>query len=304
MNITLIIYNRPDTTERVFNAIRQAKPDKLFVVADSPDKDDVKNAERCALVRQIVEKIDWNCQVYRNYADEHMGLDERISSGLSWVFEHVPDSIVLEDDCYPHPSFFPYCSELLDRYRDDERIMCVSGNSFQQDAGHGEFSYYFSRYFHCWGWASWARAWRHFDLSLSGWPEFRDGGGLESWFPNPEERRYWTDIMDMKYEQPGIKWDFGFLFACWAQSGLTVLPWVNLISNIGFSPQGSQAVSAYSGLANMPVRDIGEISHPPFVFRDERADRYEYEYRHTLPSLATRIKANLEQLFSRQSEDP
>jgi hypothetical protein len=298
VNIAFIIFNRPDTTEAVFNAIRRAKPDRLFVISDAPRKDDARYIDSCAAVRKIVDVVDWDCQVHRNYADEHMGLQKRIPSGLSWVFEQVSECIILEDDCLPHPGFFRYCSELLDRYRDDERVMAISGENFAAAQGlkRGKHSYYFSKYFHCWGWASWARAWCHFDQSLSTWPIFKHSGALECWCPDPTERRFWTELFDREYQTELRSWDYMYFYACWTQSGLTILPNVNLISNIGFDPRATYSKDAYSWQGNLPTHDIGELSHPPFVVRNEPADRYEFEYSRKTP-LVKRMKQNLARLF-------
>lgn len=303
MNITFITYNRPDTAEAVLNTIHRARPERLFVIADSPAPGDEKNIARCELVRSLVDAVDWDCEVHRNYAEEHMGLQKRIPSGLSWVFDQVSDSIILEDDCLPHPSFFSYCSALLDRYRDDERIMAISGENFAAAQGfrRGEYSYYFSKYFHCWGWASWARAWKKRDCSLSNWPDFRDGGGLDALCRDSAERSYWIERMDKEAASPVKSWDYTYMYSCWVQSGLSILPNVNLVSNIGFGRGGTYATDAYSWQANLPTEDIGELKHPPFVFRNEQADRYEFEFSRQKPGGAKKIMNTVARMFGHKS---
>lgn len=146
--VAFLVFNRPDTTIRVFEEIRRARPPKLLVVADGARADRPGEAEKCAQVRAIVEQVDWECGVLKNYADDNMGCKRRISSGLDWVFANVEEAIILEDDCLPHPSFFRFCEELLRRYRDDERVMMISGDNFQFGKKRTDYSYYFSKYPH------------------------------------------------------------------------------------------------------------------------------------------------------------
>ena len=129
--VAFLIFNRPDTTAKVFEAIRQAKPPKLLVVADGPRSDNPSEAEKCQAAREIIEQVDWECEVLTNYSDVNLGCKTRVSSGLDWVFDNVEEAIILEDDCLPHPSFFPFCEKLLDNYRDDKRIMDIRRNNMQ-----------------------------------------------------------------------------------------------------------------------------------------------------------------------------
>jgi len=150
--IVFIIYNRPDLTERVFDSIRKAKPNKLLVVSDGPRF--TEDVEKCKCVRAVIDKVDWDCEVLKNFPEVNLGCRKRVSSGLDWVFSEVEEAIILEDDCLPAPSFLSFCQTLLERYRDDERVMHISGNNFQFGISRTEYSYYFSKYTHLWGWAT------------------------------------------------------------------------------------------------------------------------------------------------------
>jgi hypothetical protein len=274
--IALFIFRRPDLTFQVFEAIRQAQPKKLFVIADESCNE--SESILCQQARAVTESVDWDCEVLRNYADKNLGCRKRISSGLDWVFEHVEEAIILEDDCLPHPSFFRYCQELLEHYREDERIWCISGDNFQDGQWRGDGSYYFSNYNHCWGWASWRRAWQHYDHDLSNWQTVRDGHYLSSILDSELEIKYWCDIFEKldKLGQPN-SWAYPWTFSCWQNSGLTILPNVNLVSNIGFRSDGTH-ITGDSKFANLPVKNIGKICHPSFLVRDRNADEYTFDH--------------------------
>lgn len=274
--VIFLIYRRPDLTAKVFDAIKKAKPTQLLVVADGPKSQN--ETFLCQKARAVTEQIDWNCEIQRNYSEVNMGSRRRVRSGLDWAFSQVNEAIILEDDCLPHHSFFRYCQELLNYYRDDERIWCISGNNFQDSQKRGGGSYYFSNYCHCWGWATWRRAWQQYDDNLSNWPIFKKGRYLESILDSELEIQYWQEIFERLYNSPDPpNWDYGWTFTCWQNSGLTVLPNINLVSNLGFRSDATNTTIT-SKNAELPTGDIGEIKHPGFIIRDHVADQYTFEY--------------------------
>jgi len=271
--VALFIFNRPDTTARVFARIAAARPSRLFVVADGPRPAVPADAEACAATRAITEAVDWPCEVRRDYAPANLGCGRRVASGLDWVFSQVEEATILEDDCVPDPSFFPFCEELLDRFRTDERVMAISGDNFQGGRWRTRYSYYFSAVPHAWGWATWRRAWQHFDLEMLLWPEIRDGGWLADLFHDRHAARYWTEIFDAMLQHRIDTWDYQWFFACWAQGGLTVLPSVNLVSNIGFDGRATHT-RIPTPRAMVPTGEMAfPLLHPPYVVRDAQADR-------------------------------
>jgi len=273
--VALIIFNRPDTTAKVFAEIRRARPSKLFVIADAPRANRPSDVEKCVAARSIVESVDWKCEVLTNYAEQNLGCQKRISSGLNWVFSQSEQAIVLEDDCVPHLSFFRFCEELLSRYQDDQRVMHIAGTNYQFGQQRFPYSYYFSRYNHCTGWATWRRAWEHFDLDMKLWPEFRDRGLLSDLFSDARAEAYWRRSFQLVYEKRIDSWAYCWTLACWARSGLTILPNVNLICNIGFDADGSHTKNRRSRFGNIPLEEMTfPLQHPPFVIRDDKADRY------------------------------
>ncbi|MEW5859289.1 MAG: glycosyltransferase family 2 protein, partial [Cyanobacteriota bacterium] len=242
--VALLIFKRPETTAKVFEAIRQAKPPKLLVVADGPRTDQPGEAEMCAAARAIIDTVDWNCEVIKNYSDVNLGCGLRPATGINWVFEQVEEAILFEDDCLPHPTFFQFCEELLEKYRDDERVMSIAGTNLLGERKLPGQSYYFSYFGGNWGWASWRRAWKYFDYDIKQWPEILESGFLENYLRVPKYYLFWQKIFQNAYQNQNRScWDYQWLLACWLQHGLKIVPEVNLITNIGF---GANATHTFS----------------------------------------------------------
>jgi len=272
--VALLIFNRPDTTQRVFDAIAQAKPPKLLVVADGPRDNRPGEAEKCAQTRAIIQKVDWECEVITHFATTNMGCKMRVSSGIDWIFEQVEEAIILEDDCLPEHSFFRFCEEMLTRYRDNERVGMVSGGNLQFGRTRGTGSYYFSRYTHIWGWATWRRAWQRYDREMKLWPTFREQGWLEAFFNKPGEQAYWRHSFNAVHDGSLDTWDCQWTFAALINGMLQIVPNVNLISNIGFGP-GATHTHEIGIHANMPTQAMQfPLVHPDFVLPDPNGDQF------------------------------
>jgi len=282
--VAFFIYNRPDLTRRVFNAIRLAKPKKLLVVADGPRSD--AEEERCQETRDVIKAVDWECEILTNLSEKNMGCGKRVATGLNWVFSKVDQAIILEDDCLPTPSFFDFCKELLIKYRDDRRIMQIGGNNFQADKSITKHSYYFSRYPHIWGWATWKRAWECYDFYMKTWPQLKQSGKMNRVCKNFWERIYWTNIFDRRFlKGKPDTWDYQWVYSCWYHEGLSIYPAQNLVSNIGFGRQAVHTRQRSSSFANLPTKDIWEIKHPPAVSSHEEADKHTFKYIYKATSL-------------------
>jgi hypothetical protein len=272
--VTFIIFNRPDTTKIVFEEIRKAKPAKFLIIADGPRGNRAGEREKCEQTRAIVEKIDWECEVLRNYSDINMGCKNRVSSGLDWVFENVEESIILEDDCLPEPSFFRYCQELLERYRDDKRVMVISGDNMLFDKNNQEYSYYFTKYVHIWGWATWRRAWNMYDVKIKLWPEIKGKGLLEDTV-DKFNLIEWEKNFDRVYANQFDTWDHQWVLTIWIQSGLSIAPGKNLISNIGFCENATHTFgdSIYANMKTEPMNF--PLTHPPYMIKNLKNDKLE-----------------------------
>ncbi|HPV43547.1 MAG TPA: glycosyltransferase family 2 protein [Spirochaetota bacterium] len=273
--IALIIFNRPDRTEKIFKIISTIRPKKLFIIADGPRESVPGEKEICEKTRQIVKNIDWKCELFTNYSKENLGCGKRPSTGITWVFENVDRAIILEDDCVPHPTFFTFCEELLNRYENDERVMMISGNNFQFGKKRTEYSYYFSIFTHIWGWATWKRAWDYYDYNISQWPEFRKEGLLANYFSNNRHVDYWRTLFDKVYsENNKTYWDYQWLLTCWAQHGLAALPSVNLVSNEGAGKDATHTKRSDKFMNMKAERLKYPLAHPSYIMRNIEADLY------------------------------
>lgn len=297
--VAFIIFKRPDTTAKVFEVIRQIKPPKLLVVADGPRADRPGEDKECAAVRAIIDRVDWDCEVLKNYADTNLGCRQRVASGIDWIFDTVEEAIIIEDDCLPDPTFFRFAEELLERYRYDPRVMSISGQNVQFGRQRTDYSYYFSCYTHCWSWASWRRAWKHYDLDMKLWPEIRDGNFLTDILKDPRAVRVWTNAFQLCYEGKLNTWDFQWAFASFIQNGLNIISQTNLVSNIGHGAGGTHTPDVDSPYNNMPTEPLEfPLKHPPFLIRDTQADNFTqntlYDYD---PPMIRKVQYKLNQLL-------
>lgn len=269
--VLLVIYRRPDATRRVFEAIAATRPRHLFIAADGPAA--ASDHHACESARAIVQRVNWACDVRHDFSDENLGLNRRMISAINWVFREFESAIVLEDDCLPHPQFFGFCSSMLDRYRDDARVMHVSGECYRRRKDN--YSYFFSKYPLAWGWATWRRAWSLFDPSLGGWPQFRGRPEADALFDSADERKYWLSTFARLYDDQvagrPMSWDYAWYYACMTH-GLSIHPAVNLVSNIGHGPLASNTRNV-TELSNRPTDALGAtLVHPDRLERDRQAD--------------------------------
>jgi len=269
--VALLIFNRPAHTQRVFEAIARQKPSRLLVVADGPRSEE--EAALCLEARSVINQVDWECDVSTNFSETNLGCRARVSSGLSWVFEQCEEAIVLEDDCLPHPSFFQFCDELLERYRSDERVTMITGDNLSSHPSANGYSYYFSRTLYCWGWASWRRAWHHYDVEMKLWPALRDTAWLSTLMCSSARQAHWKRIFDMTHSGMIDTWDFQWVFACWLQSGFTVVPVRNLVTNIGFGTDALHTTESDHPFSGMPRTALPQpFVHPAYIVQNPEAE--------------------------------
>lgn len=271
--VLVLAFNRPDAARRVFDVLRAVRPARLYFAVDGAREGKREEAQRVDQVRSLAGTIDWDCEVSTLFRDKNLGCKIAVSEAISWFFDHEEAGIILEDDCIAHPSFFEFAGGLLERYRDDERVMLVSGNNFQFGRRRTGDSYYFSRYNHIWGWASWRRSWKLYDHGMKAWPAVRDGRWLEDILGSRRAAAYWGNIFDTTFRERNTSWAYRWTFSCWINSGLSVLPNVNLVSNIGFGSEATHTVHGGSPIANLALAEMRfPLQHPEFIVRDAVAD--------------------------------
>ncbi|MFD2515324.1 nucleotide-diphospho-sugar transferase [Pontibacter locisalis] len=295
--VLLIIFNRPDTTQKVFDRIRQVKPQKLYVAADGPRPNVSSDAERCAATRKIVEQVDWECEVKTLFQEENLGCGVAPSRSITWLFENEETGIILEDDCVPSKSFFWFCQEVLEKYKQDTRVMHVSGNNYLDGwKRDNDYSYYFSDKVNAWGWATWRRAWQLFDFHIPTYTELKQKGYLNGLFLNKLEEKYRLGQLEKTYAniEKGDVWDYQWEFTVYSNSGLCVIPEVNLVRNIGFGEDATHTFNLHDKNAFVQEQEISfPLRHPRFVLRDIESDKRNFNY-----FIKNKVSAKLKSIFS------
>jgi hypothetical protein len=276
--ILYLVFNRPDITQITFEVLRDLKPKYLFVSADGPREGHSDDIQSCDKVKKIIDTVDWDCQLHTLYRKENLGCRQAVSSAISWFFNQVEDGIILEDDCLPNMSFFIFCSELLERYKNDDRVGLISGNNLLFDAHfRNNYSYYFSKYSFIWGWASWRRAFKFYDVNITIWPEIKRDKWLHDIFIKKEKIRHWRTKFDITYNKQLDSWDRQLLFSFLVQSMRCIVPAQNLVSNIGFGKLATHTLDTANVCSNLATKDLSfPLKHPEFILCDEIADEIAY----------------------------
>jgi hypothetical protein len=273
--VALLIFNRPEMTRRVAERIAAARPPRVLVFGDGPRADHPTDGDRVRQTQAVIDRIDWPCDVVTNYSATNLGTKYRPATGLDWVFDQVEEAIFLEDDCLPHPSFFRFCDELLERYRHDERVMMVSGDNFMPNPPITPYSYLFNTWVGIWGWATWRRAWQHYDVDLRSWEALRETSFLSERLPNPGVRQLWHDYFDRIVSGATLTWDHQWQFACLRRGGLSAVPQTNLVSNVGFGPDAAHYVTVDPLLSDLPVTEMRfPLQHPASIMANREYDGF------------------------------
>lgn len=242
--ILFLVFNRPQTTIKVFEKIREIKPSFLYVAADGPRKDKPREKEICEQVRNIVlSNVDWECDVKTLFREENLGCGEAVSGAIDWFFKNVEEGIILEDDCLPNKSFFKYCEVMLNRYSNDNKVMHISGNNFQFGTKRGNGNYYYSILVHIWGWASWRRAWQYYQFDLRKARPISNESYNLAFNQNKLYTKYYDDLFLNLRQHPIDSWDYQWQNAIIGTNGLAICPNVNLVQNIGFGKDATHTLN-------------------------------------------------------------
>ncbi len=261
--VLFIVFNRPDTTGKVFERIREVKPSRLYIAADGPRASRPADEVNCTEVRQIVQQVDWDCEVKTLFSDVNKGCKIAVSDAITWFFDNEPEGIILEDDCFPAISFFSFCDQMLERYRNDFNIFSITGTNKLKGQRWTDADYYFSRYANIWGWASWARVWKGYDRTMSRFEEHEVEKVMARVY---DDRFFIEDYVNIfkKLKAGEIDtWDYQFNFLGFFTEGLTITPNVNLITNIGFGEGATHTFDTVNPFAAMPIGELTEpLKHP------------------------------------------
>ncbi len=267
--VLILAYRRPDLVTQVMRAVAEAQPKQVFLACDGPHRDRLEEVELVAETRATMEReISWDCEVHTRYLESNHGCRRGVEGAISWFFDHVNEGIILEDDCVPHVEFFSFCAELLGRYRDDERVMHISGDGAVRHPDTGPHtSYAFSSEALVWGWATWRRAWRRYDSELQLWRQIRlDPEGSRQAFGSRAAAEWWSRVLDrLLFEGRPDSWAYRWSFSVMANEGVCIVPAVNLVSNVGFRPDSTHTFNSMSPRANVGVGPILPLRHPATI---------------------------------------
>jgi len=294
--ILFVIFNRPDTAQQVFDEIRKAKPTRLFVAADGPRKGVMGEVEKCQKARDIIKQIDWDCEVKALFRDKNLGCKIAVSSAINWFFENVSEGIILEDDCLPSQSFFWFCQELLEKYKNDTRIMHIAGATYAEKKNNiNNYSYHFARVGGIWGWATWARAWELYEPEMESWPDAQKENILERLFAG-EKQLYslYKKWFEKAYRNTST-WDFQWTYSKLINSSINIMPQKNLVVNIGFGKNATHASESKNPFAKMERHELDfPLKHQKFIVVDR-----DFNYQNMKFVMGNRIIGHLNGLKQR-----
>lgn len=295
--VLFLVFSRLDTTKQVFEAIRQAKPPRLYVAADGARVGKEGEAEKVHAVRDfIIQNIDWDCQVKTLFRDKNLGCKNAVSSAISWFFDNEEQGIILEDDCLPSQSFFWYCEELLEKYKNKDDIYLVSGDARGPESFGMKEDYTFCKYPLIWGWASWARVWKNYDVDIKDWPSQKQLV-LSHIGSNKATKLFWTDVFDKMFRKEIDTWDYQFSYLLLKNKGKCIVPRVNLITNVGFGADATHTFNIESDDSNRRRFDIEiPLTSKITEVSQHQVDEYFDKTVFTAPSLLQRAVSKIRRL--------
>ncbi len=274
--ILLNVFNRPGCTRKVFRQIRKMRPRQLFVSADGPRSNNPGDAEKCTAVRKIVTAVDWECDLRTLFREENLGCAKAVSGAISWLFEQVDQGIILEDDTLPSDSFFHFTGALLDRYAAHTEVMHIAGTNITP-VPDATASYLFSRLVPVWGWATWKSAWQHFDFEMQTWSSLKPQLARREIFGNMTGD--YLQILDRCYHQDLRAWGPKWSYSCLAHGGLSIIPKVNLVDNIGYGVGAVHTKQARNPFAHIKRSELeASLVHPELMTVDPSFDEYFMHY--------------------------
>lgn len=303
--ILFLTYNRISTSQKVFEAIREVRPSRLYFASNSANSEDPIEISKINEVRNLINKIDWNCQVQTLYQEKHLPVKVSIITSINWFFKNEEQGIILEDDCLPSIAFFKFAGELLVKYKYDMRVWHIGGVcTLSSENFSNEDSYYFSKFNHIWGWATWKSRWDHYDSTMPSYHRFIKDQCINNIFDSDKLCKMWIKYFDDAYNNKINTWDYQWYFTTWINNGLSIIPSKNLVSNIGFGNAATHTTDVTSKLANMKVDNFFQIKkHPEIILANYKYDKinalnlFEHEGYPRILRLLKRIQSRLKHYY-------
>jgi hypothetical protein len=270
--ILVLIFKRPDLTQLVFDQIREIKPKQLFISADGARSHKEGEAEQVAATRKIFEAVDWDCEVKTLYREENLGCRKAVSGGINWFFEQVEHGIILEEDCVPDLSFFPFVKEMLEKYQDNDEVMAISGlNLIDSQFSELNDSYLFTKFVFYWGWATWRSAWKKNDVHMKRFPEFVENNYIERLLANTSAQKYLQQKFHETHTKQNDSWAYAWFYSCVLNNGLSIVPKYNLVQNVGFGEEATHTNFAEKSFQTTSKPLTFPLNHP----KEIKASPYE-----------------------------
>lgn len=275
--VLVLIYNRPGYTKNLYKILKKVRPKKLYVAADGPKLDNIKDKINCEKTRNVFKDIHWKTKIFFKFNKKNKGLKKSVSESINWFFSKEKYGIILEDDCIPSSYFFQFCENLLIKYKNNKKIFCISGSNHSYQDQKTKESYYFSKYPHCWGWATWRRSWEKNNLRINFWPKYKKSKSWINFHKTDLEKKYWRKIFDKTHSNFYDSWAYPWTLSVWKNNGLTIIPSKNLIKNVGFGKNSTNSFFRKKTDIKNIQRMNKKIIHPKSFKIDNVKDNFVFE---------------------------
>ena len=303
-------FNRPDKAARVLEPVRRVRPRRVFIAVDGPRDGRADEPARCRETQRAFENgVDWPCEVHKLYRETNLGCRVAVSSAITWALEQVEHCVIIEDDCVIQPDFLKLCAVLLPRHAEDQEVMNISAASFQPGVARGDGDYYPSKYAHCWGWATWRRAWQHYRDDLSGFEPVLTDKTLHK---TEDEQAYWQIIYQRCVAGEVNSWAYRWMFSCWLKRGVGLIPNVNMVTNVGFTDDGTHTTAGDSKLGPLglleghraPSSLEANAEADDFTFRNVFCPPLSHAERQVFQHRIKALKAEIKELRAAKKSEP
>tara|TARA_B110000027_G_C16120543_1_gene302589 strand:+ start:1100 stop:2050 length:951 start_codon:yes stop_codon:yes gene_type:complete len=274
--VLLLAYKRTKNIKIILKILKDLDVVKLYVSIDGPKntKSDILQNKK---LKKIFNNLNWKHKIKKNYLNKNHGCRDAVSNAINWFFNNEKMGIILEDDCLPNKSFFNFCKKNLIYFKNNKKIGCITGNNFQKDSLK-EYEYYFSKYPHCWGWATWRRSWKNYDRDIKFWRSFRLSQSWKNFFNESTQYRYWTKIFNNCYANKLDSWAFPWTLCLWRKNLLTITPAVNLVMNKGFGSSATHTISKNDNMFYQYYELNKNLKRPKKIKVDNKMDDYVFNY--------------------------